>query len=58
MKRKDNIIEEVRKIREEHAAKFNYALDAIYRDLKQGEMRRGHKVVSLSPKPFFKKTGS
>lgn len=58
MERKDKIVEEVRKIREEHAAKFNYDLDSIYRDLKQAENRRGCKVVSLSPKPYYKKTGS
>src|SRR5215468_6383409 len=31
---KDPIVEEVRKIRERHAAKFKYDLDAICRDLK------------------------
>jgi hypothetical protein len=31
---KDPIVEEVRKIREKHAAKFKYDLDAICRDLK------------------------
>jgi hypothetical protein len=58
MERKDKIIEEIRKIREEHAAKFNYDLDVIYKDLKQKETQRGHKIVSLSSKPFFKATGS
>ena len=37
MMRKDPVVEEVRKVREEHAAKFNYDLDAIYRDLQRQE---------------------
>ena len=36
----DPIVEEVRKIREEHAAKFKYDLDAIYRDLKEQDKTR------------------
>lgn len=47
---KDSIVEDVRKIREEHAAKFNYNLDAIYQDLKKQEKSSGRKVVSLPPK--------
>jgi hypothetical protein len=31
---KDPIVEEVRRVREKHAAKFNYDIDAIYADLK------------------------
>lgn len=46
----DPIVAETRKAREEHAAKFNYDLQAIYRDLKQREQRNKSKVVSLSPK--------
>jgi hypothetical protein len=44
------IVEETRKIREEHAARFNYDLEAIYGDLKQEEKQSGRKVVSLPPK--------
>lgn len=33
----DEIIQEVRKHREAHAAKFNYDLRAIYEDLKKSE---------------------
>jgi hypothetical protein len=36
---KDPIVEEVRKIREKHAAKFRYDLDAICRDLKEQEQK-------------------
>ena len=44
---KDKIVEEVRKIRMGHAEKFEYDLDAIYRDLKKKEKRSKRKVVSL-----------
>jgi len=56
---KDPIVEEVRKIREKHAAKFKYNLDAICRDLKQQERKGRGRVVSLLPrKPAPKaKTG-
>ena len=47
---RDPIIEEVRRLREEYVASFNYNLDAIARDLKEHEGKSGHKVVSLSPK--------
>ena len=46
----DSIVEDVRKVREEHAAKFNYNLDAIYQDLKKQQKRGGRKVVSLPAK--------
>lgn len=36
---RDSIVEDVRKVREEHAAKFNYNLDAIYQDLKKQEKK-------------------
>ena len=47
---KDPIVEEVRKIRAKHAARFKYDLDAICRDLKEQERKSGRKVVSLHPK--------
>lgn len=46
----DIIVEEVRKVREEHAAKFNYNLDAIFQDLKKQQKKGGRKVVSLPAK--------
>jgi hypothetical protein len=46
----DSIVEETRKAREEHAARFDYDLEAIYRDLKAEEERGGRKVVSLPAK--------
>jgi hypothetical protein len=56
---KDPIVEEVRKIREKHAAKFKYDLDAICRDLKEQERKSGRRLVSLpAKKPVRKaKTG-
>lgn len=46
----DEIVEEVRKARDEYAAQFNYDLEAIFKDIKQREERSQHKVVSLPPK--------
>ncbi len=36
---KDEIVEEVRKARDEFAAKFNYDIDAIYREIKKTRSR-------------------
>jgi len=47
---KDPIVEEVRQIREKHAARFGYDLKAIYDDLKEIERRSGRKIVSLPSK--------
>ena len=47
---KDSIVEDVRKVREEHAAKFDFNLDAIYQDLKKREKKSGRKIVSLTKK--------
>ena len=46
---RDPIVEEIRRIREEHAARFNYDLRAIYRDLKEKEKQSGRKMASLKP---------
>ena len=46
----DPIVEEVRKVRDEHAKKFNYDLRAITADLKKQQKASGRKVVKLSPK--------
>jgi len=47
---KDSIVEDVRKVREEHASKFNYDLDSIYQDLKKQQKRCGREVISLPAK--------
>jgi hypothetical protein len=44
----DPIVEEVRKVRDAYAKRFNYDLDAIYRDLKEKERRSG-RVVTPCP---------
>jgi hypothetical protein len=46
----DPIVEQVRKVREEHAAKFNYDLQALCRDVKEREKQGGWKLVSLPPR--------
>jgi hypothetical protein len=43
---KDPIVEEVRRFRDAHAARFNYDLDAIFQDIKEQEKKSGHKFVS------------
>lgn len=48
---KDEIVDEVRAIREAHAEKFGYDLRAIFEDLKKSEAERiaaGHPFVSSS----------
>ncbi len=44
----DPIVEEIRQFREEYAAKFNYDLEAICRDLKRQELESGREFVSLT----------
>jgi hypothetical protein len=46
----DPIVEAVRRIREEHAASFNYDVDAIYADLKRVEAESKLPHVSLEPR--------
>ncbi len=48
--KKDPIVEEVRQIRDAHAARFNYNLKAICKDLKTKETDCGHPLVSFPPK--------
>ena len=47
---KDRIIEEVRRARERYAARFNFDLDAIYRDLRERQERGEFQVVHRSPR--------
>jgi len=41
----DPIIDEVRRVRDAHAARFNYDLDAIFQDIKESEKKSGLKFV-------------
>ena len=44
----DPIVDEVRRARDAYAARFNYDLRAIFRDLKEQEKRSGRMVVSYA----------
>lgn len=44
---RDPIVEEIRRYRQEYAARFNHDLKAICRDLRERQMQGGRKVVSL-----------
>ncbi len=48
---KDEIVEQVRKAREEQAAKWNFDLNAILADARQRQKDSGHRLVSFAPKP-------
>ena len=52
---KDTIIAELRKIRDEHAARFNYDLDAIVADLRRKEKSASAKIVSKRPRRIVKR---
>ncbi|MGH9948144.1 MAG: hypothetical protein ACRD6X_13220 [Pyrinomonadaceae bacterium] len=47
---KDEIVEEVRRIREENAAKFNHDIDAIVADARKRQQESGRKTVSFPPR--------
>jgi hypothetical protein len=46
----DTIVDEVRRIRDAHGARFNYDLEAIFRDIKEQEKNSGRKFVSFPPR--------
>jgi hypothetical protein len=50
----DPIVEEIRRIRDEHAARFNYDLDAIFDDIKRSEKELGLPLVTLPPNRIVK----
>jgi len=47
----DPIVDEVRRARDAYAARFNYDLRAIFRDLKEQEKRSGRKLASYAQEP-------
>ena len=47
----DTIVQEIRRIRDEHARQFNYNLHAICVDLRREQEESGDKVVSLPRRP-------
>jgi hypothetical protein len=47
----DPVVEEIRRIRQEHAARFEYDLPAIFADLKQSEEARDRRESPLLSPP-------
>lgn len=47
---KDEIVEEIHRIREEYAAKFDHNIDAIYEDIRRQQAESGREFVSFPPK--------
>ncbi|MEX2216970.1 MAG: hypothetical protein WD768_22855 [Phycisphaeraceae bacterium] len=47
----DSIVEEVRRIRDDYAKRFNYDIEAMFKDLHEREAVSGRDVVSFPPKP-------
>jgi hypothetical protein len=43
----DPIVEEMRRIKEAHAARYNYDIRAMARALREQQQRSGHRVVAL-----------
>lgn len=43
----DHIVNEVRKIRDELAKKFNYDVDKIFSDLREKQKKYGSRIVNL-----------
>ncbi len=46
----DPIVDEVRRIRREHAAEFNFDVDAIYEDYRRLELESKQRRVLLGPR--------
>lgn len=59
----DPIVDEVRRVRDAHAAKFHFDLDAIFNDIKEQEQSSGLMFVtypprSAAPNPSLQPTGA
>ena len=57
----DPIVDEVRRVRDAHAARFNYDLDAIFQDIKKREKESGLVFVQgvarqPAPNPYMAST--
>jgi len=46
----DPLVEEIRKTRQDHAARFRFDIEAIYQDLKNQERKGKYKLLSFPPK--------
>ena len=53
----DPIVQEIRKIREEHAGKHRFNLSAIVKDIQKSEKKHVHRLVTLPPKRYMKPAG-
>lgn len=47
----DEILEELHRIREEHAKSFNYDMKAICEDWRRQQAQSGRRFVTLTPTP-------
>ena len=47
---KDPIVEEVRRIRDDHSKQFNYDIDAICEDYKKRQLQVKDRLVRLKPR--------
>jgi hypothetical protein len=54
----DEILDEIHRIREEHAKSFNYDLDAMFEDWQKRQSEGGRQVVSLPSKRCLTKSWS
>jgi hypothetical protein len=52
----DEVSKEVRAIREAYGERFDFDIEAIFRDAKQREGKSNRKVVLLEPRPLTKVT--
>lgn len=47
---RDQIIEELHKVREEYARQFNFDINAICKDFQEKQAQSGRKIVSFPPR--------
>lgn len=55
---RDPIVSEIRRIREEYAARYQYNIEAICRAAHEKQATSGRKVVTLPPKPVLDGPGA
>ncbi len=48
---KDEIVEEIHRIREEYAAKFDHNIDTIYKDIRRQQAESEREFVSFPRRP-------
>ncbi len=54
----DPIVEEIHKVRKEHAEKFRFDIAAICADYRKRQKQSTLKLISRPPKPLLKQTGT